>query len=180
MPQKATEDNLATIFERVRKLAVNQLGVSEEEVTPSSSFSDDLGADSLDMVELMMALEDEFTTQGRKVNIPDEDAEKIITVQDVLDYIHDKGVTNNEPFKSEEKVAIKTMPPSTTHSHQNPQRPQQNRAGQSVPPSSQAKPNHNRPGGNRHGNQRLPQRQGPPPQQHHPPQPPRPPENQSP
>ena len=73
---------MATIFERLKKLAVEQLGVDEEEVVPSASFVDDLGADSLDLVELIMAMEEQFD-----VSIPDEDAEKIVTVQDAIDYI---------------------------------------------------------------------------------------------
>lgn len=68
--------------EKVRKIIVEQLGVSPEEVTLEASFIDDLGADSLDTVELVMALEEEFDME-----IPDEDAEKIITVGDAIDYI---------------------------------------------------------------------------------------------
>ena len=71
-----------TIEERVRKIVVEQLGVKEEDVKPEASFVDDLGADSLDTVELVMALEEEFETE-----IPDEDAEKIGTVQQVYEYI---------------------------------------------------------------------------------------------
>jgi acyl carrier protein len=71
-----------TIEQRVNKIVVEQLGVKEEDVKPSASFVDDLGADSLDTVELVMALEEEFETE-----IPDEDAEKIGTVQQVYDYI---------------------------------------------------------------------------------------------
>ena len=67
---------------RVRKIIVEQLGVKEEEVVPAASFVEDLGADSLDTVELVMALEEEFGTE-----IPDEDAEKITTVQQIYDYI---------------------------------------------------------------------------------------------
>jgi len=59
---------------------------------PSASFVDDLGADSLDLVELIMSLEEEFTNPSQKLEIPDEDAEKIITVQDAVDYIKDHGV----------------------------------------------------------------------------------------
>ena len=70
------------IFERVRDIIVEQLGVDKETVTTESSFIDDLGADSLDIVELIMALEEEFDTE-----IPDEDAEKISTVNDVIEYI---------------------------------------------------------------------------------------------
>jgi len=67
---------------RVKKIVVEQLGVKEDEVTTDASFVDDLGADSLDTVELVMALEEEFETE-----IPDEDAEKIITIKDAVSYI---------------------------------------------------------------------------------------------
>jgi acyl carrier protein len=83
---------MPTVFDRVKKIVVDQLGVDEEEVIPSASFVDDLGADSLDLVELVMSLEEEFSREGQKVEIPDEDAEKIATVQDAVDYIHDRGI----------------------------------------------------------------------------------------
>jgi acyl carrier protein len=83
---------MPTVFDRVKKIVVEQLGVDEEEVVPSASFVDDLGADSLDLVELVMSLEEEFSKEGQKVEIPDEDAEKIATVQDAVDYIHDRGI----------------------------------------------------------------------------------------
>ena len=83
---------MATIFERIKKIVVDQLGVEAEEVVPSASFVDDLGADSLDLVELIMSLEEEFTNPSQKLEIPDEDAEKIMTVQDAVDYIKDHGV----------------------------------------------------------------------------------------
>jgi len=83
---------VATIFERVKKIVVEQLGVTEEEVLPSANFVDDLGADSLDLVELIMALEEAFSSPSKKIEIPDEDAEKIITVQDAVDYIKDLGI----------------------------------------------------------------------------------------
>ena len=70
------------IEERVKKIIAEQLGVNENEITNESSFVDDLGADSLDTVELVMALEEEFGTE-----IPDEDAEKITTIQQAIDYI---------------------------------------------------------------------------------------------
>ena len=73
---------MSTIEERVKKIVVEQLGVKEEEVVPAASFVDDLGADSLDTVELVMALEEEFETE-----IPDEEAEKITTVQQAIDYV---------------------------------------------------------------------------------------------
>ena len=74
---------MSTIVERVTKLVCEQLGVKEDEVSPEASFVEDLGADSLDTVELVMALEEEFETE-----IPDEDAEKITTVQQAIDYIN--------------------------------------------------------------------------------------------
>lgn len=73
---------MSNIEERVRKIIVEQLGVDEAEVKNESSFVDDLGADSLDTVELVMALEEEFDTE-----IPDEEAEKITTVQAAIDYV---------------------------------------------------------------------------------------------
>lgn len=74
---------MSSVEERVRKIVVEQLGVTEEQVTTSASFVDDLGADSLDTVELVMALEEEFECE-----IPDEEAEKITTMQLALDYIN--------------------------------------------------------------------------------------------
>lgn len=73
---------MSTIEERVKKIVIEQLGVTEDEVTIEASFVDDLGADSLDTVELVMALEEEFETE-----IPDEDAEKITTVQEAVNYV---------------------------------------------------------------------------------------------
>ena len=83
---------MATIFERVKEIVVEQLGVEAEEEVPSASFVDDLGADSLDLVELIMSLEEEFSDSSKKIEIPDEDAEKIVTVQDAVDYIRDVGI----------------------------------------------------------------------------------------
>ncbi len=73
---------MSTVEERVKKIVCEQLGVKESEVQNTSSFVDDLGADSLDTVELVMALEEEFETE-----IPDEEAEKLSTVQESIDYI---------------------------------------------------------------------------------------------
>ena len=72
------------VFEKIKAIIVEQLGVAETAVTMEASFIDDLGADSLDIVELIMALEEEFDTE-----IPDADAEKVVTVGDVVDYIKD-------------------------------------------------------------------------------------------
>ena len=76
---------MSTVEDRVKKIVVEQLGVKEEEVSRESSFVDDLGADSLDTVELVMALEEEFECE-----IPDEEAEKITTVQQAIDYINSR------------------------------------------------------------------------------------------
>ncbi|HLQ29878.1 MAG TPA: acyl carrier protein [Ktedonobacteraceae bacterium] len=75
---------MATISERLKKIVVDQLGVDESEVVPNASFVEDLNADSLDLVELIMSLEEEF-----KLQISDEDAEKITTVQEAEDYIEE-------------------------------------------------------------------------------------------
>jgi acyl carrier protein len=86
--RKEIADLMASVDERVKQIIVEQLGVDEAEVTPNASFVDDLGADSLDTVELVMAFEEAF-----EIEIPDEDAEKIRTVKDAVDYInsHAKG-----------------------------------------------------------------------------------------
>ncbi len=86
--QKEMNGLMASVDERVKQIIVEQLGVDEAEVTPNASFVDDLGADSLDTVELVMAFEEAF-----EIEIPDEDAEKIRTVKDATDYIssHAKG-----------------------------------------------------------------------------------------
>ena len=83
---KEDSRSMATVDERVKKIIAEQLGVEEDEVTSEASFVEDLGADSLDTVELVMALEEEFG-----IEIPDEDAEKILTVGKALDYIKEKA-----------------------------------------------------------------------------------------
>ena len=75
------------MFEKIKELIVEQLSVDEDAVTPEAKFKDDLEADSLDLFELVMALEDEYG-----VEIPSEDLEKIVTVQDVMDYLAEKGI----------------------------------------------------------------------------------------
>jgi len=82
---------VATVYDRVKKVVMDQLGVEEEQVVANASFVEDLNADSLDLVELIMALEEEFSDDDRKLEISDEDAEKIVTVQDAIDYIKDQG-----------------------------------------------------------------------------------------
>jgi acyl carrier protein len=81
-------ETVKQIVEKVKQIIREQLGVEDDEITPTASFVDDLGADSLDTVELVMALEEAFN-----IEIPDNDAEKMKTVQDVIDYIekHSKG-----------------------------------------------------------------------------------------
>lgn len=81
---------MPTIFERVKGIVVEQLGVEAEEVVPTASFVEDLNADSLDLVELIMAMEEEFGDE-----ISDEDAEKIVTVQDAVDYIRERGLAED-------------------------------------------------------------------------------------
>ncbi|MBD2778840.1 acyl carrier protein [Iningainema tapete] len=77
------------IFEKVKKIVADQLSVEADTITPQSNFANDLGADSLDTVELVMALEEEFD-----IEIPDEAAEKITTVQEAVDYINNKVATS--------------------------------------------------------------------------------------
>lgn len=83
---------MATIFDRLKVIIVEQLGVEESDVVPTAKFAEDLGADSLDLVELIMAIEEKFSTPEKKVEIPDTEAEKILTVQDAIDYIKKLGV----------------------------------------------------------------------------------------
>ena len=86
---------MATIFEKIKGIVVEQLGVDEKDVVPTASFVEDLGADSLDLVELIMSLEEEFSQGDQKVEIPDEAAEKIVTIQDAIDYIKEQGIEDN-------------------------------------------------------------------------------------
>jgi acyl carrier protein len=88
------EENVATILERIKKVTAEQLGVNESDVVPTASFIEDLGADSLDLVELVMSLEEEFSSPDKKLEIPDEDTEKLTTVQSVIDYLNAHGVKN--------------------------------------------------------------------------------------
>ena len=83
---------MATVLERVRSIIVDKLAVDESEVLPAASFADDLNADSLDLVELIMAFEEEFSSEESTLEISDEDAENILTVQQAVDYLEAKGV----------------------------------------------------------------------------------------
>ena len=83
---------MATIAERLKKVIVEQLGVEADQVVPEANFMQDLNADSLDLVELVMAIEEEFSNPDKKFEIPDEDMAKLKTVQDALDYLKSRGV----------------------------------------------------------------------------------------
>jgi len=83
---------MATIFEKLKEIVVEQLGVDKNDVTQGASFTEDLNADSLDLIELITAVEEEFSTPTNRLEIPDEDAENIKTVQDAIDYLRDHGI----------------------------------------------------------------------------------------
>jgi acyl carrier protein len=83
---------MATVFERVRRVVVEQLDVDEKDVVPTARFIDDLGADSLDFMEVIMALEEEFEDPKRMFEISNEDAQKIATVQNAVEYITKLGI----------------------------------------------------------------------------------------
>ena len=83
---------MATVFERVRKVIVDQLGVEEDQVVPGANITDDLNADSLDIVELLMTLGEEFARNGVVLEISDEDAGRIVIVQDAVYYLKDLGI----------------------------------------------------------------------------------------
>jgi acyl carrier protein len=83
---------MATVMERVQAVVADKLGVEPADVVPAASFTEDLNADSLDLVELIMAFEEEFSTDDNAVEISDEDAEGITTVQEALDYLVEKGI----------------------------------------------------------------------------------------
>ena len=82
-----------SLEDRVKNIVADKLGVEEDKVVLSASFMNDLGADSLDLVELIMAFEEEFSTDDSPVEISDEDAENILTVQDALDFLTNKGIS---------------------------------------------------------------------------------------
>ncbi len=85
---------MATVFERVRDIAADKLSIDSDDIKPESSFTNDLNADSLDVVELIMALEEEFSVDGKEVEISDEEAEGLNTVNDVLTFLKTKGISD--------------------------------------------------------------------------------------
>ena len=86
---------MATVLVRVQAVVAEKLGIDQEEVVPGASFVDDLNADSLDLVELIMALEEEFSNNETKIEIPDEAAENIRTVANVVDYLKEHGIEDS-------------------------------------------------------------------------------------
>jgi acyl carrier protein len=128
---------LATVLERVKKVTVTQLGVTEGEVSSDSNFATDLGADSLDQVELLMALEEEFSTPDKKITIPDEEGEKILTVEDAVDFLHGIGVSDVQaPPKPLERSGF----PRINLPRPNINRPNVNKPAQQNPDRSQNRP----------------------------------------
>ena len=85
---------MTSVLDRVRAVVVDRLGADESSVTPEASFMDDLNADSLDLVELIMAFEEEFSEGSESLEISDEDAENIKTIQDAVDFIKGKGYSD--------------------------------------------------------------------------------------
>ncbi len=85
---------MSTVLERITDIVVDKLGVDVTDVEEDSSFQDDLGADSLDLVELIMAFEEEFSSDGNAIEIPDEDAGEIHTISDAVEYLKGKGVAD--------------------------------------------------------------------------------------
>ena len=85
---------MATVYERIKVIVVDKLDISEDVVVPSASFVDDLKADSLDLAELIMAFEEEFSTEESKIEISDEEAGEIATLQNAIDYLKNHGVTD--------------------------------------------------------------------------------------
>ena len=85
---------MTTVYDRVKTIVVDKLGIEEDEVTESASFIENLNADSLDLVELIMAFEEEFSTGDAPLEISDEDAANIATVRDAMSYLKEHGVTD--------------------------------------------------------------------------------------
>ncbi len=85
---------MATVLERVQKIVAERLGVEQSAVVPEASFTEDLEADSLDLVDLILAFQDEFSTDDNPIEISDEDAEGLIRVGDAIDYLKARGVSD--------------------------------------------------------------------------------------
>lgn len=85
---------MPTVYDRIKDIVVEKLGVDEGDINEGASFVDDLGADSLDLVELIMAFEEEFSTDGQAVEISDDDAGNINTIKDAVDYLKGKGASD--------------------------------------------------------------------------------------
>ena len=83
---------MASILERLKKVIAEQVGVDEELIVPSASFIDDLNIDPSDLAELIIAIEQEFSTPEQKLTISDEDTEEIVKIQEIIDYLHDYGI----------------------------------------------------------------------------------------
>ncbi len=88
------DDSLPTVYDRVKEIVIDKLGVDEADVTENASFIENLNADSLDLVELIMAFEEEFSTGDQPLEISDEDAGVLETIQDAVTYIKGRGVTD--------------------------------------------------------------------------------------
>jgi acyl carrier protein len=85
---------LPTVYDRIKDIVVDKLGVEEGDINEGASFVDDLGADSLDLVELIMAFEEEFSTDGQAVEISDDDAGNLNTIKDAVEYLKGKGASD--------------------------------------------------------------------------------------
>ena len=85
---------MPTVYDRIKDIVVDKLGVEEGDINEGASFVDDLGADSLDLVELIMAFEEEFSTDGQAVEISDDDAGNLNTIKDAVDYLKGKGASD--------------------------------------------------------------------------------------
>ncbi len=85
---------MATVLERVQKIVAERLGVEEDQVVEGASFTEDLEADSLDLVDLILAFQDEFSTDDNSIEISDEDAEKMVRVSDTINYLRSKGISD--------------------------------------------------------------------------------------
>jgi acyl carrier protein len=86
---------MPTIFERLKRVVVERLGVDEDQVVPTAELVRDLNADSIELIELVMSLEEEFSSPSRQVEIPDEDLTKIVTIKDAVNYLRGLGVEDD-------------------------------------------------------------------------------------